>query len=617
MHHAQQFFSFRPRRFVLKLLSLGVLLLVLAACDTPSANHQTQPTSVPLPPLPAIGTLPLAAEGAQALGPLSPESRLQLSIGLDTNRQALADDLAALYDPTSPHFGQFLTPDQVAARYGAPQGDVDKVTAFLSAQGFQIGSVSALRDSISVSATVAQIAATFHLVLQSFQQHGATFFGPTGQVSLPPQMQPLITSILGLSNFAQPGPSAGRASLPLTDADGSSGQAASGAQAACPQFHVLIPPKKVAAAYHYAEIYQAGYTGKGIKIGEIEFNDHVSEQDITAFLACTTGGTLHRQVVPVDGGAQQFTDDATFEATQDFEELSAMAPDAQLLEYQTPSCSSADVTCLASGGHTWPQAFYDAINQVAREKRVQVASMSWLTLEDALTPNELSMLGQATQRLAAEGIPFATAAGDCGAFGDSSFGRPSTYGTPSILFPTDDPYALSVGGTTLATDDQGHRTSEIAWSDANPDKTNCANTWGTGGGLSKYYKQPSWQQGPGVKNSASTGYREAPDVAAIAIHLPGFYQGQWYGVYGTSFAAPIWAAGLSLVAQGLQSHHKSPLLGSTPTFYRLATHSGKLHPYYDVTQGTDLYYQCTSGWDYPTGWGAPNLLDFGKALGAF
>jgi subtilase family serine protease len=50
--------------------------------------------------------------------------------------------------------------------------------------------------------------------------------------------------------------------------------------------------------------------------------------------------------------------------------------------------------------------------------------------------------------------------------------------------------------------------------------------WGSGGGLSTRFKQPGWQTGTGVNNRDSNGFRQIPDVAAVAFHLPIYNQGQ-------------------------------------------------------------------------------------------
>jgi kumamolisin len=581
------------RHILFRLLpGLAALGFILAGCGNPTTTqNQRSSTPVSLPAIPALGGLPAGIVNALPAGGLSPDTTLQLTIGLKTNRQALADDLAAMSDPSSPHYGQFLTPAEVAQRYGASQSTIDTVTHFFTSQGFKVVALSSLRDSLTVSGTILQIAAALHVVTQNFQQHGKTFFAPAGDVTLPPDIQQYITSILGMSDFGQPNPKP----TPPPDlppaCKGESG----------------TRPEAIANTYHYTDAYNAGYTGKGISIGVVEFNDDVSEKDVNTFLSCTTGGKLHRQLVRVNGGAVATDDGSTGEAELDFEYLAALAPDAQLVEYQYNFCAS--IICLPDTP-SFPAAYEAVLSKIAQDGRVQVASASWGADEQFFSRSELFAIDQTIQRMAAEGITLAVASGDCAAFDDG------TYGKPTIDFPSSDPYALAVGGTVLATDGTGTRASEPAWSSANPDKGQCDNSWGTGGGVSVVWRQPSWQKGAGVKNTYSTGFRQTPDVAAAADNLPLYFQGQWYNSGGTSAAAPIWAAGIALVDQGLLQHKKA-LVGGPATFYELANKGGSLQPFYDVTKGDNIYYKTGAGWDYPTGWGAPNILDFGNALGAF
>ncbi len=586
------------------LLLLSILALLLAACGNSSQTQPTQRTQATLPPPPPIGGLPPVASGLQPQGQIPLDIRLQLTIGLTTNRQALARDLAALYDPTSPQFGHYLSPQELAARYGASQASIAQVTAYLKSQGFEVRSVSPLRNSIQVTATVGQIAQAFHITLQTFQMQGKTVFGPNGTITLPPALQSLVTSVVGLSSFAQPVP------LLMPGASRSPDATRKQAAADCAGLKQSggVTPGQLATAYRYADAYKAGYTGKGISIGVIEFNDDVDVNDLNTFLACTTGGKLHRSLIRVNGGAVAPDPLSTGEATLDFEYLSALAPDAQLIEYQTQYCN---IGCgLLYDASPFPQAFAALLNQIAADGNVQVVSISWGGEESIFTKDEIFALDQAIQYLAAEGVTTAVASGDCGAFGGG------TYKQLSVDFPAADPYALAVGGTFLHTDAAGKRTSEPVWVDANPDQSRCLNSWGSGGGLSTLFSQPTWQQGPGVKNQYANGKRQVPDVAAAAFNLPIYQGGSWSLSGGTSAAAPIWAAGIALVDQSLQQHHRQ-LVGATPTFYRLLNKAGKLHPYYDITQGTNLYYPATAGYDLTTGWGAPNLIDFGKALGAF
>lgn len=581
--------SLRKREGMLYgLLLLVTLALILSACGGTQAQQQT-PSQTPLP-LPPIGGLPPAAAGLQPTGQLSPNMKLQLTIGLLTNRQALENDLAALYDPNSPQYGQYLTPQQVADRYGASQANIDKVISFLQTQGFQILSVSSLRDSVRVSASVAQIAQTFQITLLTFQQNNQTFFAPGGTVTLPAALKGLVTSVVGLSNFAKPRP---QHTLPATAQAQSAPTQKPGVD--CSGAHEGVTMSQIAAAYNYSSVYKAGYKGKGINIGVMEFDDaNISLNDLTTFVTCATGGTLHYSVVKVDGGAS--TPDALDEAEMDIEYLAALAPDAQIIEYQGAN------------------SYVDVMNQVASDGRVQVFSASYGNYEAAFSRDEIDAIDQDIKRMAAEGITFAESSGDCAAYDDYQ------YGDLSVEFPAGDPYAIGAGGTLLQTDGQGRRQKEPAWDTYSQatDRSTCQyNDWGTGGGVGTIFKLPSWQTGPGVKNKYSNGHRELPDVAAISWNINLYYKGQWsnYGG-GTSAAAPIWIAGIALVDQGLRQHHKH-LVGGAPTFYQVANKHGKYHPYYDVTQGDNIHYPATAGYDLTTGWGAPNLLDFGKVLGGF
>lgn len=602
--HLTRSISGKQSKGVYTLLLLCALTLALAACGGNQAQQQQQSTPVSLPPLPPIGGLPPGLTGVQPNGHVDPNLRLQLTIGLATNRQGLADELAALYDPNSKEFGHYLTPQELSTRYGASQANIDKVTSYLQAQGFQVLSVSSLKNQLSVSATVAQIAQTFGVTLLTFQKNGQAVFSPSSAVTLPAALKSLVTSVVGLSDLAQPRPKMPQAV---------SGKAASDCAGLA---NAGESPNEMAATYGYSDAYKAGYTGKGISIGVVEFNDNMSASDLNNFLACTSGGTLHHSVVKVDGGAKVSDDGSTGEAELDFEYLSALAPDAQLIEYQDTYCDGSSTSWNCQKGQVgvpFPEGYVNILNQIAADGKVQLVSASWGNPEQNFSKDEIFAFDQAIEYMAAEGITFAAATGDCGAYDAGQ------YKDLAIDIPSADPYTLAVGGTQLQTDAKGARQSEPTWNtykDA-PDQDFCQyNDWGGGGGVSVLFTQPSWQQGNGVKNKYANGYRLVPDVSANAWIDAQYFQGKWYQSGGTSAATPIWIAGLALVDQGLLKHHKQTV-GAAPTFYRVANQKSKLHPYFDITQGDNLYYPATTGYDLATGWGTPNIVDFGKALGAF
>ncbi len=165
-----------------------------------------------------------------------------------------------------------------------------------------------------------------------------------------------------------------------------------------------------------------------------------------------------------------------------------------------------------------------------------------------------------------------------------------------------------MGGTILSVDGNGNRVSEVVWSDgSNP--FSCKNRWGSGGGLSQVYGRPNWQNANGVNNQYSNGHRQIPDVSAVAYALAVYFNGQWGAVGGTSAAAPIWAAGTTLVNEGM-IRQMGKFAYSPRLFYQEADSNNGMRPFYDVTRGNNLYYPATPGWDYPTGLGTPNMADF-------
>src|SRR5205823_6642705 len=102
-----------------------------------------------------------------------------------------------------------------------------------------------------------------------------------------------------------------------------------------------------------------------------------------------------------------------------------------------------------------------------------------------------------------------------------------------VEWPAASPYVVAVGGTSLYLDGSNNRGSESAWS-------------GSGGGISSYYSQPSFQTG--WQTSTKLG---VPDVSYDAdpntgVEVYDSVNGGWFVVGGTSAGAPQWAALVAL-----------------------------------------------------------------------
>ncbi len=588
MAHPSRYFKLLAHRP--QLLGAVMAVLLLSGCGGSTAP-QPQEQSLYLPPLPAISGLPAAALQSKLIGLLPLNQTIQLTIGLQINRQALAQALQEIYDPASPDYGKYLSVQQIAEQFGASSETIQRVTTWLSQQGFQILSTSPLRDTMIVQANVLQIAKAFQVVLQQRALNGQNFFGPNQAPVLPSAIAPLITSITGLDDFAElqhpPVPDQGLGKL-LNQQNTESAQSGATPQLGdCTLYSLLgVTRNQLAQQYNFDALYQKGIKGQGMKIGIIEVGEPYSRQDVANYDACN-GVDLQVRNVDVDGQLQPGSGEG--EAALDLEMISGLAPDAQLLDYQTPKPDD--------------KSFLDDINQIASDDQVQVVSISYGEGEDQTTPAYMAQYEETLELLAVEGISVFISSGDCAAYVDG------VYGQLQVSFPASAPWAIGVGGTSLSG-------GEHAWSDSNPDKSSCQNSWGTGGGVSqnKSFPRPPWQTGAGVQNQYSNGNRQVPDVAAAADNIAIYYQGLWTPVGGTSAAAPIWAAGTLLVDQALRQQGKNAM-GGVPTIYQMANHPGKFHPFHNITRGDNLYYKAGPGWNYPTGWGSPNFLDIAHVLG--
>ncbi|MGA7424645.1 MAG: protease pro-enzyme activation domain-containing protein, partial [Candidatus Sulfotelmatobacter sp.] len=90
-------------------------------------------------------------------GPVEPSfqfGRVTLVMAPSPSQQiALNLLLAQQQDRSSPNYHKWLTPEQFAERFGVSQGDINKITAWLESQGFQVFGVPRGRTSVGFSGT--------------------------------------------------------------------------------------------------------------------------------------------------------------------------------------------------------------------------------------------------------------------------------------------------------------------------------------------------------------------------------------------------------------------------------------------------------------------------------
>ena len=111
----------------------------------------------------------------------------------------------------------------------------------------------------------------------------------------------------------------------------------------------------------------------------------------------------------------------------------------------------------------------------------------------------------------------------------------------------------------------------------------------SGGGFSRFYSTPSFQQGlPASAQSQLNGRRGVPDVSAAADPGTGlaiYIAGQWTLAGGTSAGSPFWA-GLTAIADQIAGR---PLGYLNPAFYKIATSAQYSSAFRDVTSGDNSF----------------------------
>lgn len=574
-------------RSIAAFCGLLLLLLPLASCGTPAP---LQFTTIDL-------GIPAEALASPQVGPLPDATKLSVRITFKIDPKLLQQS-----DTTKGQAGQKSNLEQLASKIGISDATYQKIKDFFNPVGVSL-KLSKLRTHLAIDAKASTFAKLLQTKFVIHNYNGRKFYAPATPPKLPTFLANSIDAITGLDNYSVPPTHALadaaaqlRASSTAKGVQGT--QAKSTPQQDCSPLQNTLLPRDVAHAYGYDQLWQRGWNGEGMTVNLVEI-DGFDANDINNYLSCINFKG-HVSTKNIDGAPSQ----ALGEATLDVQMVAGLARSINIVAYQTDGNTNGDVWAQVND---MLQAIIDDNTNNAGSGNV--VSISLGSAERDMAPEDVRAIDSSLKQLTqAEHLTVFVASGDCGAFTDR------IYRSLSVSFPASDPWAVSVGGTILSVDGNQSRNNEVVWSNgSNPFK--CGNRWGSGGGNSQLFPRPNWQKAVGSDNQFSQGHRQLPDIAAAAYALAVYFQGQWGSVGGTSAAAPIWAAGLALVNEGLKQQTQK--FGYSPgLFYAVANSSNGGHPYFDVTRGNNLYYPATNGWDFSTGLGTPNLADFYQAASA-
>lgn len=555
-------------------LALVAVLLLSACAPAPTGRAATTPS--PTPAAHAAQTPAAHAGAAPArLGPAQPDETLNIALLLHgRSPDELARLLAAINDPRSPLYHHYLTPAELAQRFGADPADVARASAALRAAGLTGVAPSPDGTQLDAQGTVAQLEALFGVTLDAYRTaDGRLAVAPDSAPRLPSALADVATGVLGLDTRTtlHGGALFGPQSPALPHQSGPVG----------------LTPSILASAYDLSPLHSAGLDGSGVTVAVPEINTFRTS-DVQAYDQEFGISPGPLQVITVNGGATS----ASPEPQLDIEVMHAVAPKAGILAYE----GGQDLLSIAS-----------TFARIVSDNRAQIMSVSLGACERGLDPSTaktfLGSLNSTFQRAAAQGMSVLVASGDSGAYDCQD-------STLSVGAVAANPYVTAVGGTTLYLSGSGSYGHEAGWEGP-------LQGIGGGGGVSVYNRIPSWQAGPGVSNQFSDSMRQVPDVSAAADPTTGYaiyYHGAWQVVGGTSGATPLWGAIIALADQRARSSGGAPLGFLNPALYRIGASASAVRVIHDVTIGGNLYYYATPQWDYSTGWGSPDAALLVPAL---
>lgn len=510
---------------------------------------------------------------ARRVRSLPTSEQIGISVALRVRDQpGLTRFLQQVYDPASASYRHFLTTSQFAQRFGASPASQSRVVDWLRSQGITVTGISRNALEIDGRGAVAAVDRAFATSLATYQTATRTFRANTQPIRIPGNLASDVLAVSGLSTAAQQQPaSRARVGTRLTPRGNA--------------------PADIQSQYDLTSLEAQGTNGSGQTMAIVSFADYDASNVSTFDGLFGLNGNATKLKVS-DGrttGARAGVKNGQDEADADIELIHAIAPRATVLVYEAPNSSLGGI---------------NVYNKIVSDNRASVVTTSWGGAESSYSSSELNAVHQSLQEGAAQGQAFFAASGDTGAY--DAFGNGTGNDTTlAVDFPASDPWVTGVGGTSLNSDGSQY-SGETAWSD-NSDSRSPA---GSGGGLSDVFSRPSYQTGPGAQNQYSNGKRQVPDVAANADPHTGYAvytvnprnQPSWAVIGGTSAASPIWAGFAALLNQatGRRVGFLNPLL------YALGQQTSTLprSPYHDVTEGTNLYYPATAGWDFATGWGS-------------
>jgi subtilase family serine protease len=600
-----------------KLALLGVFLFAASALSVIPAGASLLPATRHVLP----DTKPSWTGSVKQTGALAAGQRVTARVWLTPRNASGLDALAtAVSDPASALYGRFITSAQYDRQFAPSAAQVTSVTAWLSSFGVGVTAVGPGNTFVSAAGTAAAFNAALNTKLAHFLVKGKSEQAPTQDVSIPSSLAGTVMAITGLSTLGHlVTPADFGAPSGFANATPCSSYYGQKVATTLPKFNgKTLPyapcgyvPSQLRSTYGVG---QAGGLGKGQTVAITDAfdsprllsdaNTYATNRGDSAFKAGQFSDLSVPEVPtpftdangdPIPGTDQCGGNGWYGEQNLDVEAVHGMAPKANVLYYGAASCFDSDLLAQLA--------------QVVQDNKASIVTNSWgeptfVVICDVNGANcqTFATIDQSTinayesvfKHGAVQGIGFYFSSGDNG-------DELAAWGVKHPDWPTGDPWVTSVGGTSLAVSQNGHRLFETGWGTSqwrlNSDGSAWSNNvlafqYGSGGGFSQVFAQPSYQRHV-VKNNP-TGGRAVPDIGLVGdpttgmligitqdFALPSAFgpAGVHYGEFrigGTSLSSPL-LAGIQADAQS----GRERIGFANPLIYSLAR--GEDNVYYDVT----------------------------------
>jgi len=509
--------------------------------------------TVPLP-----GSERRPSPGARVKGPISGDEPIEVRITLkaSSSLQTKADELAS--QPIEQR--KYLSREEFEKTYAIDDATIEKVEQFAREHNLAVSRIERAQHVVYLTGNARDVSLAFQTYLEYYEQpDGVIYRGRTGALHVPEDLANLIVSINGLDERPVAKPK-----LRVRPADDPH---------AGPT--VNYTPQEIAKLYSFPT---SSDPGQGQCIAIIELGGGFRQSDLNTYFG-SAGPKV--TAVSVDRGRNHPTGNPNGpdgEVMLDIEVAGAIAPKAAIAVYFAPNTN---------------KGFLDAISAAVHDnvRKPSVISVSWGSAEDggAYSTAVLSAFDQVFQAAATMGVTVLAAAGDNG----SSDGLAGDH----VDFPASSPRVTGCGGTRLLAPDKKTIQSETVWN-------NGAQGGATGGGISKMFAVPAYQQGLVASRSDHTAAvltgRGVPDIAANADPMTGYdvlVDGQKFAIGGTSAVAPLLAGLVAILNQQIGK----PVGFWNPILYsELNTAAVR-----DISVGDNGGYAAAQGWDACTGVGTP------------